>query len=64
MNTSPVELGRGEGQVEQREPVGRLPDFLLSWALPCQVTLISDVSQQSLPSMTEAELLADGQCEV
>jgi hypothetical protein len=63
VNTSPVESSKGEGQVEQPE-LGRLPGFLLSWALPCQVTLISDVSQQSPPSMTEAELLADGQCEV
>lgn len=41
-----------------------LPEFLLSPVHPCVVELISDTDQQTQPSKTKAELLADGQCEV
>lgn len=41
-----------------------LPAYLLSPAPPCTVELVPDAAQQTPPSKTEAELLADGQCEV
>lgn len=64
MNTSPPDSETGEVLVEQKEDDGRLPRFLLSAMQPCEVRLVSDASQQSSPSKTKAELLADGQCEV
>jgi hypothetical protein len=41
-----------------------LPAYLLSPVPPCTVELVPDATQQTAPSKTEAELLADGQCEV
>ena len=43
---------------------GVLPEFLLSATPPCVVELVLYPRQQTQPSKTEAELLADGQCEV
>jgi hypothetical protein len=43
---------------------GALPEFLLSAMPPCLVELVLDPAQQTRPSRTEAELFADGQCEV
>jgi len=41
-----------------------LPDFLLSAVQPCRVKLTPLPSEQTPPTKTKAELLADGQCEV
>jgi hypothetical protein len=41
-----------------------LPEFLLSPVSPCTVELVPDAVLQTQPSRTEAELMADGQCEV
>ncbi len=40
------------------------PKFLLSLVLSCVVELVPDATQQTYPSRTKVELLADGQCEV
>jgi hypothetical protein len=58
--TPPPSTDLGSQQVED----GTLPEFLLSPVSPCLVQLVSDPVQQTRPSRTEAELLADGQCEV
>ena len=64
MNTSPADE-KPRGVPAEPQGLGpKLPRFLLSAAQPCEVQLISDASQQSQPSKTKAELLADGQCEV
>jgi hypothetical protein len=41
-----------------------LPEFLISSTSVYVVKLVSDEAQQTQPSKTRAELLADGQCEV
>jgi hypothetical protein len=64
VNTSPANSDTGERPVEQEGTGLKLPRFLLSAVQPCEVELVSDASQQSQPSKTRAELLADGQCEV
>jgi hypothetical protein len=64
VNTSPANPDTGEVEVQRGETSVKLHKFLLSAVQPCEVKLVSDVSQQSRPSKTKAELLADGQCEV
>jgi hypothetical protein len=64
VNTSPANPGADPVCVEQPTPTARLPRFLLSAVQPCEVVIVPDVSEQSPPSKTQAELLADGQCEV
>jgi hypothetical protein len=64
VNTSPANIGTDEAHVERQEVDVEWPKFLLSAVQPCQVRLVCDASQQSQPSKTKAELLADGQCEV
>lgn len=53
-----------QGGIEQSGKGGILPEFLLSFVSPCIVELVPNVGQQTQPSKTKAELLADGQCEV
>jgi hypothetical protein len=64
VNTSPANIDTDEAHVERQEADAAWPTFLLSAVQPCQVKLVPDASQQSQPSKTKAELLADGQCEV
>lgn len=64
MNTSPANSNVDQAQVKGRDTDVKLREFMLSTVQPCEVTLVSDASQQTQPSKTKAELLADGQCEV
>ncbi len=64
MNTSPAESSKGHVEIDKRPPEPRLPRFVLSSIAACQVEIVQDQTEQTRPSRTEAELLADGQCEV
>ncbi len=64
MNTSPANSGKNPAGAKMPEPGPRLPVFVLSKVTPCEVEIVQDARKQSEPSKTEAELLADGQCEV
>jgi hypothetical protein len=64
VNISPANSSTGEIPAERQPAQVRLPEFLLSAVRPCEVQLVPDTSEQTQPSKTEAELLADGQCEV
>ncbi len=64
MNISPAKPVVDPAEFEPDSRPDRLPKFLLSAVQPCQVVLVSDGAEQSPPSKTQAELLADGQCEV
>jgi len=64
VNTSPASSNTGEAQANGRDTDVKLREFMLSTVQPCEVKLVPDASQQTQPSKTKAELLADGQCEV
>ncbi|MBN2145923.1 MAG: hypothetical protein JW726_00990 [Anaerolineales bacterium] len=65
MNTSPRrEPQTAPCEADAQVADSSLPDFLLSALQPCLVALTSQVNEQTPPSKTKAELLADGQCEV
>jgi hypothetical protein len=59
-----VDLFGKQGEDRQQGEDRALPEFLLSPMPPCVVELVPDATQQTQPSKTRAELLADGQCEV
>lgn len=52
------------GKAGQPDEDKSIPEFLLSPVPTCVVELVLDAVQQTRPSKTETELLADGQCEV
>lgn len=64
MNTSPADSDPEHLKANRAQPETRLPSFVLSKVSACPVEIIWDADKQTWPSKTEAELLADGQCEV
>jgi len=64
VNTSQANSNVRKTPADEHTAGLKLAEVLLSVVPPCEVTLVSDPSQQSQPSKTRAELLADGQCEV
>ncbi len=64
MNTLPINSNQKPAVDKQPQVETKMPSFLLSKVPPCQVEIVVEAGQETQPSKTEAELLADGQCEV
>jgi hypothetical protein len=63
-SNKPLASQKRQKELEHQHGKDALPEFLLSPVSPCLVELVPDPAQQTSPSKTQAELLADGQCEV
>ncbi len=64
VNTLPDNSIPKQEKLSSQDQQVRFPAFLLSSAPLCTVKLVDRVDEQTTPSKTRAELLADGQCEV
>ncbi len=64
MNTLPNNSVPKQEKLHPQDQDGEFPAFLLSATPPCVVKLVASVENQTIPSKSRAELLADGQCEV
>ena len=64
MSILPAKPGADPTSAEELREFENLSEFMLSITPPYSVVLVTEPEQQTQPSKTQAELLADGQCEV